>query len=180
MFFEKKNKIIKNTASMIYKKIIIQSRNKTFYKNLLVPDSIDGRFELIVLHFFFIHFSLNKKNNLERSLSEETVNLMFKDFDYNLREMGVGDLSVKKKIYHMTEALAGRIKVYKEVSEEENGIIEETIKRNLYGTINNIDISCLNKMRRYFLDSIKFIKKNNLLEINENSVIFLDLNNYFK
>ena len=97
MLFNKKNKLIIKTAIIIYKKIIIQSRNKRFYEELKVPDSLDGRFDLIVLHFFFINTVLNKYEYLEKKLFDEILNLMFKDFDYNLREMGVGDLSVKKK-----------------------------------------------------------------------------------
>ena len=62
---------------------------------------------------------LNKYEDLEKKLFDEILNLMFKDFDYNLREMGVGDLSVKKKIYHMSEALAGRIKAYENAKENE-------------------------------------------------------------
>ena len=105
---------------------------------------------------------------------------MFKDFDYNLREMGVGDLSVKKKIYHMSEALAGRVKAYEEVIEKKGNFIEKAIRRNLYGTLEKINTSCLINMKKYFLDSIKLIKKNNLLDINEKDVIFLHLKNYFK
>ena len=179
MLFKKKKKII-NTATIIYKKIILQSRNKTFYSKALVPDTIDGRFELIILHFFFINLLLKNKGEQEKSLSEEIISLMFKDFDYNLREMGVGDLSVKKKIYHMSEALAGRIKAYEEAKEKKVKFIEKAIRRNLYGTLEKVNASSLTIMKKYFLDSIKLIKKNNLLEITEKDVIFLDLNNYFK
>ena len=179
MLFNKKNKLIIKTATIIYKKIIIQSRNKRFYKELKVPDSLDGRFDLIVLHFFFINTVLNKYEDLEKKLFDEILNLMFKDFDYNLREMGVGDLSVKKKIYHMSEALAGRIKAYENAKKNEKKIINKAIRRNLYGTIKKVDDKCINKMTKYFSDSINIIKKINLLNINENDVIFLDLKNYF-
>ena len=179
MLFKKKNKLV-ITANIIYKKIILQSRNKTFYSKGLVPDTIDGRFELIILHFFFINLVLKKKEDIEKKLLEEIIKLMFKDFDYNLREMGVGDLSVKKKIYHMSEALAGRVKAYEEVIEKKGNFIEKAIRRNLYGTLEKINTSCLINMKKYFLDSIKLIKKNNLLDINEKDVIFLHLKNYFK
>ena len=53
MFFKKKNKETSNLANLLYKRIVKQSRTKEFYINLKVPDTIDGRFELIVLHFFF-------------------------------------------------------------------------------------------------------------------------------
>ena len=87
MLFKKKNKLIIKNASIIYKKVIVQSRNIIFYKNCKVPDSLDGRFDLIILHFFFINSELKIKGNLEKKLDEEILSLMFKDFDYNLREM---------------------------------------------------------------------------------------------
>ena len=57
--------------------------------------------------------------------------------------------------------------------------INKAIRRNIYGTIKNVDDNCINKMTKYFSDSINIIKKINLLNINENDVIFLDLKNYF-
>ena len=53
MFFKKKNKEIAELSLRLYKLIVKKSRNKEFYLNLKIPDTIDGRFELIVLHFFF-------------------------------------------------------------------------------------------------------------------------------
>jgi len=179
MLFKNKNKLISESAIIIYKKIIVQSRDKIFYLKCFVPDSLDGRFDLIVLHFFFINTVLIKKKGDEEKLKEEILNLMFKDFDYNLREMGVGDLSVKKKIYHMSEAIAGRVKAYEEVKNKKESIIGKAIRRNLYGTLDDIDNFYLIKMTKYFKDSIKFVKSNKLLNINENDDIFLQLNKYF-
>ena len=63
MFFNLKNNKIKNNSFLIYKKIVLRSRNKVFYTDLKVPDTIDGRFDLIVLHFFsYIVFFLKKRS----------------------------------------------------------------------------------------------------------------------
>ena len=51
MFFKKKNKRILRLSKILYKLIVKQARSKEFYKSLQIPDTIDGRFELIVLHF---------------------------------------------------------------------------------------------------------------------------------
>ena len=61
MLFNIKNNKIKKTSFLIYKKIVLHSRNKIFYTDLKVPDTLDGRFDLIVLHFYFIHSVLFKK-----------------------------------------------------------------------------------------------------------------------
>ena len=99
MLFNIKNNKIKKTAFLIYKKMVLHSRNKIFYTDLKVPDTLDGRFDLIVLHFYFIHSVLFQKEVKKNNIYNQLLDIMYKDFDSNLREIGVGDLSVGKKIY---------------------------------------------------------------------------------
>ena len=61
MFFKKKNKEILKLCVTLYKLIVKQARAKEFYSNLKIPDTIDGRFELVVLHFFLLERTLNKE-----------------------------------------------------------------------------------------------------------------------
>ena len=171
--FKKKN--ISEISFLIYKKIVLHSRNKIFYSYLRVPDSIDGRFDLIVLHFFFIHDALFRKGTLEEKVYNEILSIMYKDFDLNLREIGVGDLSVGKKIYQMSEAIAGRIKAYTDAKSNKK-LLSSSLLRNIYGkSSKNIDKKTATIMVDYFMSSLKKIKKNKLLEIKENSDIFFDL-----
>ena len=100
---------------------------------------------------------------------------MYKDFDLNLREIGVGDLSVGKKIYQMSEAIAGRIKAYSDAKSNKK-LLSSCLLRNIYGkSSKNIDKKTATIMVDYFMSSLKKIKKNKLLEIKENSDIFFDL-----
>ena len=113
MFFKKKNKEIVELAVTLYKLIVNQARTKEFYLNLKIPDTIDGRFELIVLHFFLLERTLDKEIKKDQLIYKELLEIMYKDFDMSLREIGVGDLSVGKKIYQMTEAFSGRLFAYR-------------------------------------------------------------------
>ena len=176
MLFKKKDKSMIQAAKLLYVKIIYQSRDKRFYTKLSVPDTLDGRFELIVLHFFFVYNLLKEKN--KETLSEEITKIMFKDFDMSLREMGVGDLSVGKKIYFMNESLAGRIKAYKVALKEGKKSIYNALKRNIYGTLPDIKNDQLIIMTDYFVDSLNLIKINNFIEFTEKDDIFLNLNKY--
>ena len=81
MFINTKKNNIKNISYLIYKKIVLYSRNKIFYTNLEVPDTIDGRFDLIILHLFFIHTVLFQKGSLEEKIYDEVLNIMYKDSD---------------------------------------------------------------------------------------------------
>ena len=179
MFFRKKNNQIVDIAAIIYNKLVKQSRTIGFYKSLGVPDSLDGRFELIVLHFFFIDYVLDKKINKNQEIYNEILNIMYKDFDMSLREMGVGDLSVGKKIYEMTEAFSGRIVTYRKLNlKKVNERNRQALKRNLYGTVKNIDKNSIDIMLSYIDSSIKNINNIDLSNIKKNSSIFLDLNRY--
>ncbi len=179
MFFKKKNKETSNLASLLYKRIVKQSRTKEFYINLKVPDTIDGRFELIVLHFFLLERTLNKEIKDDQLVYKELLEIMYKDFDMSLREIGVGDLSVGKKIYHMTEAFSGRLFAYRKFNNKKKfNSLKTTIKKNIYGTIKNIDAKYLEVMQSYIIDSMEFIDKSRIYKVSENSSIFIDLNRY--
>ena len=179
MFFNKKNKDVIKLSGILYNLIVQQARSKAFYLDLKVPDTIDGRFELIVLHFFLIERRLDKKIKKDQLIYKELLEIMYKDFDMSLREMGVGDLSVGKKIYHMTEAFSGRLFAYRKFSEKKNiNAISSTIKRNIYGTIKDIDEKHVKIIKSYIVDSIYFLDKIKIDKVSENSAIFLDLNRY--
>ena len=178
MFFKNKNKNILELSNQIYKLIIKQSRIKPFYTNLNIPDTIDGRFELVVLHFFFIDNALNKEVEYYDKIYKEILEIMYKDFDMSLREMGVGDLSVGKKIYHMTEAFSGRIVAYRAASKKNKTQVIKSLRRNVYGTIKNINKNQLNILAEYFLESLKLINTTTIDSVIKNNAIFLDLNRY--
>ena len=181
MFFKKKNKEISQLSTLLYKLIVEQARSKHFYLSLKVPDTIDGRFELIVLHFFLLERILDKEIEKDQLIYKGILEIMYKDFDMSLREIGVGDLSVGKKIYHMTEAFSGRLVAYRKFNYKKNfNIIESTIKRNIYGTVENIDIKYVEIIKLYVIESMKFIKKSQIYKVSENSSIFIDLNRYIR
>ena len=179
MFFKKKNKRILRLSKILYKLIVKQARSKEFYKSLQIPDTIDGRFELIVLHFFLLERTLNKEIKEDQLVYQELLEIMYKDFDMSLREIGVGDLSVGKKIYHMTEAFSGRLFAYRKFNNKKNfNGIGPAIKRNIYGTVKNIDSVNIKIIKSYIIESMKFIDKTEIYKVSENSSIFINLNRY--
>jgi cytochrome b pre-mRNA-processing protein 3 len=179
MFFNKKNKEIVELCVTLYKLIVKQARTKEFYLNLKVPDTIDGRFELIILHFFLLERTLDKEIKKDQLIYKELLEIMYKDFDMSLREIGVGDLSVGKKIYQMTEAFSGRLFAYRKFNNKKNfSSMEKTIKKNIYGTLNNIDTKYVEIIKSYIIDSMEYIDKSLIYEVSENSSIFIDLNRY--
>ena len=127
-----KNKDLSSNVDTTYCIIVDQSRNPSFYKELLVPDNIDGRFDVLTLHMFFVFSRLKKEEQKAGQFSHLLFDTMFVDMDQSLREMGVGDLSVGKRVKDMGKALLGRIEVYDKAFEGTDSEIEASIVRNIY------------------------------------------------
>ena len=84
-----------------YYKIVNVSRSKDFYEKLLVPDTIDGRYDLLVLFSIILTFNLSKCGNVGKDLSQNLFDKIFLDLDLSLRELGAGDAGVHIKIKQM-------------------------------------------------------------------------------
>lgn len=120
----------------LYRAIVEQSRKSDFYSRLGVPDSLDGRFDMIILHAFLVMRRLGRVGTEGAALSQSLFDLLFADMDSSLREIGVGDLSVGKKVKIMAQAFYGRIEAYESGLGADDGVALKTaLARNLYGTV---------------------------------------------
>ncbi len=118
----------------LYTAIVTQARQAQFYQNLGVPDSLDGRFDLIVLHLHLVARKLLASGDQGKEIEQGLLTLFFADMDRSLREMGVGDLSVGKKIRNMAEAYYGRASAYDEALKSESvQPLQDAVVRNVYG-----------------------------------------------
>lgn len=145
---------IRQQASAVYGQLMKQARDPWLFTEAKVPDTVDGRFEMIVLHTFIYLCRLRQEDDYEQRhaiLEKNLLELMFDDLDQTLREMGVGDMSVGKKIKLMAEALYGRFAAYEESmnSEEE---VYDSLRRNVYGTVDEeeIDPDAIRALQHYF------------------------------
>lgn len=126
---------LEEPARALYAGIIAQARQPAFYGSYGVPDSVDGRFDLIVLHVFLVMNRLKQERERSADLSQALFDLLFLDMDQSLREMGVGDVGVGKRIKTMVQAFYGRISAYESGLNEGEEALEAALKRNLYGTV---------------------------------------------
>jgi cytochrome b pre-mRNA-processing protein 3 len=113
-------------AQELYIALVSQSRNAFFYTDCAVPDTLDGRFEIILLHLFlFMHSSPERRR--QRLLLE----CLFDDMDRSLREMGVGDMGVGKRVKTMAKAAFGRLEAYtRDFGSDEK--LRAALGRNVY------------------------------------------------
>ncbi len=94
-----------------------------------VADDVDGRFNMVALHMFLVLDRLKGEDSLFR---QRLVDEFFADMDRSLREMGVGDISVGKKVRKMAEAFYGRIAAYDAGLAESRDALAAALSRNLF------------------------------------------------
>lgn len=122
-------------AVALYQRVVTQARQPVFYRDYAVPDTLDGRFEMIVLHAILVMRRLRQAGEAGRLLSQSLFDLLFADMDSSLREIGVGDLSVGKKIKAMGQAFYGRVEAYESgLQTAADAPLAAALTRNLYGT----------------------------------------------
>lgn len=122
-------------AESLYRAAVTQARRSNFYVECCVPDTVDGRFELIALHVFLVLHRLKGGGEAADRLGQALFDLMFADMDRNLREMGAGDLGVGPRVKSMARAFYGRIAAYQDGLAAGAGALDAALRRNLYGTI---------------------------------------------
>jgi cytochrome b pre-mRNA-processing protein 3 len=129
-------------ALSLYIAAVEQARQPGFYTDCRVADSLDGRFDLIVLHVFLVVRALRPSGEPGKRLSNLIFKMMMDDMDMNLREMGVGDLSVGKRVKSMAQAFYGRSAAYDAAFDAERDAapdgageagLEAALRRNIYG-----------------------------------------------
>ncbi len=123
-------------AQEIYQEIVRQARMPVFYLEADVPDTVDGRYEMISLHAFLVMRRLKKEGGEKLlSLSQAVFDLMFSDMDQSLREIGVGDLGVGKRVKAMAKVFYGRVVAYEMALDGQEETLEAALERNHYGTL---------------------------------------------
>jgi cytochrome b pre-mRNA-processing protein 3 len=99
-------------AFQLYGSAVTAARDPYLYATLGIPDTLDGRFDAIGLYVFLTIRRLNAAPDPGPALAQSVFDAMFLDMDTNLREMGVGDMSVGKRNRAMWEAFHGRSAAY--------------------------------------------------------------------
>ncbi len=123
----------RDTISTLYGMIVAQARLPCFYRDYAVADTVNGRFELIVLHLALVLDRLAQDSVL-RTLGQGVFDRFCRDMDQNLREMGVGDLKVPEEMQRMGEAFYGRQAVYRAALAADSGpALVDAVTRNIYG-----------------------------------------------
>jgi len=132
----------------LYGMIVAQARLPVFYTVYGVPDTVEGRFELIVLHLVLLLSRLGRRNGTAassirgkgRTVGQQLFDAFCRDLDDNLREMGVGDLAVPRQMRRFGEAFYSRQAAYHAALAAADGReLEKVLARNIFG-VTGVDV----------------------------------------
>ncbi len=143
-----------DSALSLYGESVAASRQRVFYETFRVPDTLDGRFDMLLLHAALLVRRLNREGREGQALAQEYFDRMFTEMDRTVREIGVGDLSVRRHVRAMMRAFYGRAEVYGEALDgKDPDSLKKALMRNLYamGDGRGVDEMVLDAMCRYVI-----------------------------
>ena len=121
------------TGFELYGAAVAAARDPYLFEALGVPNTLDGRFDMIALHAFLVIQRVKREPEPGRTLAQAVFDAMFSDMDINLREMGVSDLSVGKRVRAMWEAFHGRANAYTAaLNDSAPAVLESALARNVW------------------------------------------------
>ena len=118
-------------AARIYKDAVAQARQPAFYRDLGVPDTLEGRFDLLALHVALLCRRLGRLGPEGRALAQALFDTMFYDMELNLREIGINDPSLGRSIKSMARGFLGRAEAYGRGLDGAEAL-DSVLTRNLY------------------------------------------------
>jgi cytochrome b pre-mRNA-processing protein 3 len=143
----------RQTVAGLYAAIAAQARVPVFYADLGVPDTVDGRFDLLVLHVWMVLHRLDAEPD-SGQVKQDLFDAMFAHLDLTVREMGAQDLGVGRRIKKMAEGFHGRAGSFREAwLSGEGARLEEALTRNVFGKTTPAP-EAVARLARYVGDSI--------------------------
>ena len=117
-------------ARRLYDLLVARAREPIFHTAFAVPDTIDGRFDLLTLHAFLVLDAFKSLGEAGDNLGTELASVIFAGFDEALRELGVGDFGISRRMKALAGAFYGRLEAYRVA--DSAPALSLVLLRNLY------------------------------------------------
>ena len=131
-WFKTRQNLLQQT-SHLYDAVVTQSRNPLFYGPLGVPDTLEGRYEMVVLHLFLIIERLQDAEDGEPMITRNLSDRFVTDMDDSMRELGIGDTTVPKKVKRAAAGLLERSTDYRKGLAAGKETLAATLARHIHG-----------------------------------------------
>jgi len=157
----------------LYSAVAAQARQPALYRQGGVPDTLDGRFDLLALHLALVLCRLRGQGRAAEVMRQHLFDFLAADMDRNLRELGVGDTGISRRIKTMGQAFYGRMAAYDAAlaPARPRDALMTALDKNLYGTVPTAPES-LGWMADYTLRLRDFLDQQALGSILKGNMIF--------
>jgi cytochrome b pre-mRNA-processing protein 3 len=123
-----------DTITALYGTIVAQARAPAFYQVYALPDTVNGRLEMVMLHAVLVLLRLEGEAAPLRALGQQLFDHFCRDMDDSMREMGVGDLAVPRRMRRIGAAFYGRLAAYRTaLAAPDDGPLAAALERNVFG-----------------------------------------------
>ena len=124
----------RQAVNAAYRAIVARAREPWFFLEWGVPDTLDGRFEVLALHAFLLLNRLKSERAATAEFAQDLFDTMFADLDRAVREMGATDIGVGRHVKEMARGFYGRIAAYEAGLAGSDAVLRDALARNLFGT----------------------------------------------
>lgn len=164
----------RDTISTLYGMIVAQARLPCFYRDYAVADTVNGRFDLIVLHLALVLDRLTVEGGLQDP-GQRLFDRFCEDMDANLREMGIGDLKVPEEMRRMGEAFYGRSQAYLAAMAPgaDGRALAAAITRNIYGGAPSASAAAP-RLAAYMVEAVRDLKTQDMAALADGQLHFPD------
>ena len=122
-------------SANLYAEIVAAARQPVLYERMGVPDTVDGRFEMILLHVVLLFHRLGPEGEAGKTIGQGAFDTFIPEMDRGIREMGVGDLGVPRRMKAIGKSFYGRLESYgRALTEGDRPGLANALSRNLFPT----------------------------------------------
>ncbi|MBX9806149.1 MAG: hypothetical protein K2Y18_10455 [Alphaproteobacteria bacterium] len=163
---------MKHLTSEIYAAVTSQARQAIFFNEYQVPDTPQGRFEMLTLHLSLMLRRL-KMANLEegegivlKDLTQNVVDFVVADIEESVRALPVSELKITSHLKGFMEGFYGRLVAYDKALELlDQGMLEQAIRRNVYGIVGTIPDDIVDGLVAYTLQTWEWLQETTIPQI---------------
>jgi cytochrome b pre-mRNA-processing protein 3 len=149
----------REAAEKIYDSIVAQSRNPVFYVRCGVPDTLSGRFDMLVIHMFIVMQNLKMGGTEGELLGREIVEAFVKEMDSMVRDLGVADLQVPNEVRKIASLFYGQLVVYTEaVNKKNRAALSDAVWRSFQSGDETANVAAT-EIADYIFGAIKNIRE---------------------
>lgn len=131
-FFPKRHIEERRIADDLYGEIVAAARQPFHYSTAEAPDTPLGRFEMLSLHVFLFLHRVRGETGQIADVAQELTDMFFLEVEHSLREFGIGDMSVPKRMKKLAKMFYGRVASYGEALDADDGTaLEAALARNI-------------------------------------------------